>query len=535
LEQKLIIPATANANLSYLGIDQQDEALYNQEVATLIEAIIRDYEGILSQTGAVIVETGVHTGRSPNDKYLVDNQTSADAEIEWGSVNKSISPQQYEKILQKVKHYLSERKLYVQDAIAGRDQRYAKTFRIISEQAWAALFTRDLLQPTALKSNEIPDFTLLHAPKFYADPGTDGTRTGTFVIINFAEKMLLIGGTSYAGEIKKSVFTVMNRVLPDKGVFPMHCSANVGKKGDTALFFGLSGTGKTTLSSSADRSLIGDDEHGWSDDGIFNFENGCYAKTINLSRELEPLIWEASQHFGSLLENVGFDSETRQIDFNDSSKTENTRAAYPIAYLDNHVSTGIGSHPENIFFLSADAFGVLPPISLLTSEQAIFYFLLGYTAKLAGTEEGLAAEPEATFSTCFGEPFLPLSPIVYANLLLKRIKAHQPRVWLINTGWSGGPYGIGKRIQLPYSRAMIRLALENKIPKEVLRTEPVFGLKIPNSIGEVPAEILEPVNTWLDKEIFYQTAEILIAKMRKRMERFADSLDPAILQAGPPF
>lgn len=525
--------AVQKSYLSYLAFEPQKEVAYNNEIAKLIEVIIQDHEGILSQSGAVIVETGVHTGRSPNDKFLVDNQSAVDAEIAWGTVNKSISPQQYENLCNKVKDYLSERKLYVQDAVAGRDAKYAKTFRIISEQAWAALFTRDLLMPISLKVNQIPDFTLLHAPKFNADPTTDGTRTGTFVIINFAEKMVLIGGTSYAGEIKKSVFTVMNRVLPEKDVFPMHCSANVGTNGDTALFFGLSGTGKTTLSSSPDRSLIGDDEHGWSNDGIFNFENGCYAKTINLSRELEPLIWEASQRFGAVLENVGYDVETRKIDFDDNRKTENTRAAYPLAYISNHIATGIAAHPDNIFFLSADAFGVLPPLSLLTNEQAVYYFLLGYTAKLAGTEDGLSAEPQATFSTCFGEPFLPLSPIVYADLLLKRIQTHQPRVWLVNTGWSGGPYGIGQRIRLPYSRAMIRLALENKIPAEVFKIEPVFGLQIPSSLEGVPAEILEPVKTWRDKDKYYQTAAGLISKMLMRMEHFVGDLDPAIMNAGP--
>lgn len=531
----MTIPNAVSQYLSGLAIDSECEVYYNYEVAHLIEALILKNEGLLSQTGAVIVETGLHTGRAPNDKYLVDNLTTADEEIEWGAVNKSISPDQFEKIYQKVKNYLSHRELYVQDALAGRDQSYAKTFRIISEKAWASLFTRDLLLPIVLNANSAPDFTLLHAPELFADPVTDGIRTGTFIIINFRKKIILIGGTSYAGEIKKSVFTVMNRVLPEKDVFPMHCSANVGKNGDTALFFGLSGTGKTTLSSSQDRSLIGDDEHGWSNEGIFNFENGCYAKVINLNQELEPLIWEASQRFGSVLENVVIDPNTRQIDFNDFSKTENTRAAYPLAYIGNHVADGKGVHPKNIFFLSADAFGVLPPISLLTSEQAVYYFLLGYTAKLAGTEDGLANVPEATFSTCFGEPFLPLSPIVYADLLLKRIKAHQPRVWLINTGWSGGPYGVGNRIRLPYSRAMIRLALENRISPTSYRTEPVFGLKIPTSLEGVPGEILEPVNTWQDKDKYYQTAAGLITKMHKRMERFADSLDPAILQAGPPW
>ncbi len=519
--------------LSYLHMDPNKDVCYNVGRARLIEDVILKKEGVLSQTGAVIVETGKHTGRSPNDKYIVNNNKPADAEIEWGAVNKPISPELYKQILENVKHYLEGKDIYIQDAVAGRDQAYAKTFRVVSEQAWATLFTRDLLRPVKLENGETPDFTLIHVPNYCADPARDGTRSGTFIIVNFEEKMVLIGGSSYAGEVKKSVFTVMNRVLPDEDVFPMHCSANIGKHDDTALFFGLSGTGKTTLSSSPDRHLIGDDEHGWSKEGVFNFENGCYAKTINLSRDLEPMIWEASQRLGSVLENVGYNPETREIDFNDNSKTENTRAAYPLDYIKGHVVTGKGQHPRNIFFLSADAFGVLPPISRLTKEQAVYYFLLGYTAKLAGTEKELGNEPEATFSTCFGEPFLPLSPIRYADLLLKRIEEHNPGVWLINTGWSGGPFGIGRRIRLPYSRAMIRMALEAKIPADGFRIEPVFGLQIPKVVDGVPDEILEPVNTWQDKESYYRTAAGLIEKMRDRMERFASRLDPTIIQAGP--
>ncbi len=533
LERKLRTSAENKKLLSYLHMDPNKDVCYNVGRARLIEDVILKKEGVLSQTGAVIVETGKHTGRSPNDKYIVNNNKPADAEIEWGAVNKPISPELYKQILENVKHYLEGKDIYIQDAVAGRDQAYAKTFRVVSEQAWATLFTRDLLRPVKLENGETPDFTLIHVPNYYADPARDGTRSGTFIIVNFEEKMVLIGGSSYAGEVKKSVFTVMNRVLPDEDVFPMHCSANIGKHDDTALFFGLSGTGKTTLSSSPDRHLIGDDEHGWSKEGVFNFENGCYAKTINLSRDLEPMIWEASQRLGSVLENVGYNPETREIDFNDNSKTENTRAAYPLDYIKGHVVTGKGQHPRNIFFLSADAFGVLPPISRLTKEQAVYYFLLGYTAKLAGTEKELGNEPEATFSTCFGEPFLPLSPIRYADLLLKRIEEHNPGVWLINTGWSGGPFGIGRRIRLPYSRAMIRMALEAKIPADGFRIEPVFGLQIPKVVDGVPDEILEPVNTWQDKESYYRTAAGLIEKMRDRMERFASRLDPTIIQAGP--
>lgn len=518
---------------SGLSINPIDNVFHNISSAELVEKALIRGECVLSQSGAVIVETGEHTGRSPNDKFIVDNGKESDRQIAWGKINKSISPEKFDHILSKVNKYLEERVLFVQDAIAGRDESHAKHFRIISEKAWAALFVRDLLMPVTSFPDKTPDFTLLHAPDFYASPEEDGTRTGTFIIIDFDRKLIVIGGTSYAGEVKKAVFTVMNRVLPDEGVFPMHCSANIGINGDTALFFGLSGTGKTTLSSSHDRYLIGDDEHGWSETGVFNFENGCYAKTINLSQDLEPQIWEASQRFGAVLENVGFSETTRVIDFTDGSKTENTRAAYPISYIDGHVKSGMGGHPANIFFLTADAFGVMPPISSLTREQAVYYFLLGYTAKLAGTEKDLGKEPEATFSTGFGEPFLPLSPAVYAEFLLKRIDQYQPKIWLINTGWSGGPYGVGHRIRLPHSRAMIRMALEKEISKDSFQIDPLFGLNIPNAIDGVPDEILNPVNTWQDKNEYQKTAKTLIHKMHQRMMVFAGDLDAEIINSGP--
>lgn len=519
--------------LSYLNIDTKNAIHSDLNTAILVEAIIRRNEGVLSQTGAIIVETGEHTGRSPNDKYIVQNHTPDDDQIAWGTVNKAMDPASYSRILMKVKRYLGEQDLFIQDALAGRDPAYASTFRLVSECAWATLFWRNLLLPMDTSSTNKPDFTILHAPNFYADPKADGTRTGTFIIINFQERMVLIGGTSYAGEIKKSVFTVMNRILPKSNVFPMHCSANIGEAGDTSLFFGLSGTGKTTLSSSPDRYLIGDDEHGWSEHGIFNFENGCYAKTIHLSQEFEPLIWNASQRFGSVLENVGFDPISRKIDFNDGSKTENTRVAYPLEYIDHFVPEGKGGHPTNVFFLTADAFGVLPPVSLLTQEQAVYYFLLGYTAKLAGTEKGLGAEPEATFSACFGEPFLPLSPVVYAEMLLNRLKKHQPHVWLINTGWSGGSYGVGSRIRLPYSRAMVKAALENQIDESNCRVEAIFGLRIPKLIDHVPSEMLEPINTWDKPDDYLRVARNLIQKMHQRMERYAGQLPSSIIEAGP--
>lgn len=524
---------TSNDKLAHLGIKPEKKVFENLVNAELVEHAVLNHECKLSQSGAVIVETGIHTGRSPKDKFIVDYGNASDGEIAWGSVNMSISPENFDRLYDKVIHHLGKNSLYIQDVKVGNHPEYMRAIRIVTEKAWAALFARDLLIPGFPSDIVTPDFTLLHAPTLQADPKTDGTTSGTFIVLNFTKKIVLIGGTSYAGEIKKSVFSLMNRILPSENVLPMHCSANIGKEKDCALFFGLSGTGKTTLSSSPDRYLIGDDEHGWGEDGVFNFEGGCYAKTINLKQELEPLIWEASQRFGSVLENVIFDEHNRVIDFDNDSKTENTRAAYPIHYIKGHVENGRGDHPQNIFFLSADAFGVLPPISRLNNEQAVYYFLLGYTAKLAGTEKGLGKEPQATFSTCFGEPFLPLLPTVYADLLLKKILQHKPNVWLINTGWSGGPFGVGSRIKLPYSRAMIKSALKMNISDQAFHVDHLFGLSIPDHIEGVPDQILDPINTWKDKEHYDQVAATLIGKMHERMKIFADTLSPAIMNSGP--
>lgn len=524
----------SNKGFDHLGIRPKKEVFWNLTNAPLVEHAVLNHECKLSRAGAVIVETGIHTGRSPKDKFIVNNGKPEDDEIAWGEINKSISPELYEVLYQKTLEHLEKSKIYIQDVKVGNHPAYTRTIRFITEQAWAALFARDLLIPYTIDHDKTQDFTVLHAPSLMADPQTDGTVSGTFIVLNFDKNIVLIGGSSYAGEVKKSIFSVMNRILPANNVLPMHCSANVGKdKGDTALYFGLSGTGKTTLSSSPDRYLIGDDEHGWGEDGVFNFEGGCYAKTINLKQELEPLIWEASQRFGSVLENVGFDETTRQINFDDGSKTENTRAAYPLEYIKGHVENGRGGHPANIFFLSADAFGVLPPISLLNNEQSIYYFLLGYTAKLAGTEKDLGKEPEATFSTCFGEPFLPLLPTVYADLLMGKIRQYKPNVWLVNTGWSGGPYGVGARIKLPYSRALIKAALKMNVNEKNFHIDPTFGLKIPDQIEGVPDLILDPINTWNDKDSYHQIAEGLIRKMQQRMEIFADTLSQEIYNSGP--
>lgn len=493
--------------------------LVNLSTPALVEHVIQNYEGELSSTGAVLVKTGEFTGRSPGDKYIVDYGQAYDKEIEWGKVNQRISPEKFESLLKKVLIYLSDKNLFVQDVAAGADLKYQRKIRIITEYAWSALFSKNLFINTPPAITE-PDFTIIQAPGFKAEPEIDSTRTSAFIIIDFSRKIILIGNTGYAGEIKKSVFTVMNRLLPSEDVLPMHCSANIGKNEDTALFFGLSGTGKTTLSSDPDRNLIGDDEHGWSKDGIFNFEGGCYAKTINLKKELEPMIWNAVHSFGSVLENVVYDKINREIDFTDGSLTENTRGAYPLEQIENRIESGKGNHPKNIFFLSADAFGVLPPISLLNEEQAMYYFLAGYTAKLAGTERGLGNEPQATFSSCFGAPFLPLSPLVYAKMLQKRITQFQSRVWLVNTGWIGGSFGTGSRIKLPYTRAMISAALNNKIDPTQMMKDPIFDLQVPTSIPGVPSEILIQQSQWQNKKLYTETAEKLHSLFEKNINSF---------------
>jgi phosphoenolpyruvate carboxykinase (ATP) len=482
----------------------------------------------------VVVETGQHTGRSPNDKYVVRHD-SYDKEIWWGKINQPMTPENFDTLFKKILAYLQGREVFVQDLRVGAHPRHSLTLRVITEKAWQSLFARDLfirLSPSEIKEH-IPEFTLLVCPEFQADPSEDGTVSGTFIVIDFNKCLILIGGTSYAGEIKKSVFTIMNYLLPRKGILSMHCSANVGQADDTALFFGLSGTGKTTLSSDPERRLIGDDEHGWSDDAVFNCEGGCYAKTIRLRQDLEPLIWEASRRFGSVLENVVMDPLTRVLDFDDQSLTENTRAAYPIDFVPGHMEEGYGGHPENIFFLTADAFGVLPPIARLTPEQAMYYFLSGYTSKLAGTEKGLGAEPQATFSCCFGAPFLPLPPAVYARLLGEKISKHKSQVWLVNTGWTGGAYGVGERIRLPYTRAMVKAALEGWLDNISFSKDSYFGLWVPETCPGVPVEILSPENTWPDPADYHEEAGKLIGRFTKNFEQFIGDVTPEVLFAGP--
>lgn len=517
------------------GLHQLRTVYWNMVPSVLLEQALLREEGQLSESGALVVSTGKHTGRSPNDKYITNNGNLDGPSIWWGKVNQSLSAEKFTQLYQKMRAYLQGRDVFVQDMAVGAHPAYQIPIRIISERAWASLFAHNLfrrLDPHQLAEHQ-PVYTVIHCPDFVASPEEDDTRTGTFIALDFARHLVLIGGTSYAGEIKKSVFTIMNYELPRKGILSMHCSANVGTQGDVALFFGLSGTGKTTLSSDPERALIGDDEHGWADDGVFNLEGGCYAKTIHLNPNLEPLIWAAVHHYSTVLENVVYHPETRSLDFDDDRLTENTRAAYPLHFIPNNIPEGYAGHPSNIFFLTADASGVMPPIARLTLEQSLYYFLSGYTSKLAGTEKGLGSDPQATFSTCFGAPFLPLQPEIYAELLGKKITQHNVKVWLINTGWTGGPYGVGKRIRLPYTRAMIRAVLNNEFEGVPFHQEDYFGLWIPESCPEVPPDVLNPINTWHNPEAYQRQARSLIARFEENFSQFSAGVPAEVALAGP--
>jgi phosphoenolpyruvate carboxykinase (ATP) len=431
--------------------------------------------------------------------------------------------------------YLQNKEVFVQDCLCGHSEKYSLPIRVITEKAWHSLFAHNMFVRYGAKDElerHVPEFTVIHTPGFKAVPGYDGTNSEAFVIVNFAKKLVIIGGSHYAGEIKKSIFSVMNFLLPRQKVLSMHCSANMGAKGDVALFFGLSGTGKTTLSADPERRLIGDDEHGWSEEGVFNFEGGCYAKVIKLSREAEPEIYETTRRFGTILENVVFNEQTRHINLDDGSLTENTRSSYPITHLPNIVHSGTGSHPRNIFFLTADAFGVMPPISRLTPEQAMYHFISGYTAKVAGTERGIT-EPRTTFSACFGEPFLPLHPSIYAELLGAKMKKHKARVWLVNTGWTGGPYGEGHRMEIKYTRAMLKAALNGDLDNVEYENDPVFGLGMPKKCPGVPEDVLNPRKTWQNAEAYDEKAEILAGQFVKNFEKYAADTDKKITAAGP--
>lgn len=514
------------------GLTVEEHWHHNLSVPALIEAAIRRGEGVLTVDGALATTTGEFTGRSPRDRFIV-REPEVEAEVHWGPVNQPFDPERFERLCERVATYLREREAYVVDAFAGADPRYRLPVRVVCEFAWHALFARHMFirpRPSDLVGFK-PEFTVLAAPSFRADPARDGTRSETFIIISFRHRMVIIGGTEYAGEIKKSIFGVLNFLLPARGVVPMHCSANAGRDGDVALFFGLSGTGKTTLSTDPNRFLIGDDEHGWSDDGIFNFEAGSYAKTIHLSPEKEPLIYNAIR-FGTVLENVVVNPASRVPDYDDGSLTENARAAYPIEYIPAAEPSGRGGHPRTIFFLTADAFGVLPPIARLDAAQAMYHFLSGYTSKLAGTERGLGQEPAATFSTCFGEPFMPRAPHVYAQMLGERIARHGTRVYLLNTGWTGGPYGVGRRIDLDLTRAMVTAAVQGALDRVPYRRDPVFGFEVPLEVPGVPSQLLDPRQTWQDKEAYDAQLRRLAEAFARNFERFADA-PAAIREAGP--
>jgi phosphoenolpyruvate carboxykinase (ATP) len=520
------------------GLQNLKAIYWNLIPAELIEQSILRAEGQLALSGALVIETGKHTGRSPTDKFITRSSDLNEKLIWWGKINQPIEPDKFQLIYQKMKAYLQGHDVFVQDMQIGANPAFRTPIRIISDKAWASLFSYNLFRrlprlPRREIRHFVPEYTILHCPDFFTDPQEDGTRTNTVIAFDFTRRLILIGGTSYAGEIKKAVFTVMNYLLPQQNILSMHCSANIGKHADVALFFGLSGTGKTTLSSDPDRRLIGDDEHGWNDEGVFNFEGGCYAKTINLSHKLEPLIWQAVNRFGTVLENVVCDPDTRRPDFDDSRLTENTRAAYPIEFIPNYLADGHAGHPENIFFLTADAFGVMPPIARLTPEQAMYYFLSGYTSKLAGTEKGLGNEPEATFSACFGAPFLPLHPHIYADLLGEKIAKHQAKVWLINTGWTGGPYGVGNRILLSYTRAMVRAALLHQLDSINFNQDACFGLWIPETCPGVSKDILNPIQTWTDREAYLRQATTLVERFHKNFNQFADAVPAAVAEAGP--
>lgn len=526
---------SSNYDLVKHGLRNLNMVYWTLPTPALIERAVTRREGVLAHEGALVVRTGNHTGRAPNDKFIVKDEIS-EGKVWWGKINQPISQEHFERIYLRMTAYFQGRDVFVQDSLACADPAYQLPIRVVTETAWHSLFARNLFirhKPEELPGH-IPDFTIIHAPGFHAIPEVDGTNSETFIILNLKQRIVLIGGTSYAGEIKKSIFSVLNYLLPQKGVLTMHCSANVGKEnGDVALFFGLSGTGKTTLSSDPHRLLIGDDEHGWGDEGVFNFEGGCYAKVIRLRADYEPLIWQATRHFGTILENVNFDHQTRRLDYNDDSLTENTRAAYPIGFLDDIVPAGMSGHPSHVFLLTADAFGVMPPLAKLNTDQALYYFLSGYTSKLAGTEKGLGEEPQATFSTCFGAPFLPLHPTVYANLLGEKLEKHQSQVWLVNTGWTGGPFGVGERIRIPYTRAMIKAVLNGDLDTVPFRSDPFFGLEIPEMVPDVPPELLNPQSTWGDQSAYERQAIILTGRFHENFKQFSSHGSAPVMEAGP--
>ncbi|HEV8632477.1 MAG TPA: phosphoenolpyruvate carboxykinase (ATP) [Thermoanaerobaculia bacterium] len=517
------------------GLHHLRRVFWNLSPAHLYEHAISRGEGRLTSAGTLVALTGSHTGRSPNDKFLA-REPGSEHDIWWGKVNRPLDGAQVDRLHMKIGDYLAGKDVFVFQGYAGADPAHRLPVRVISEYAWHSLCAHNMClreRGGEALAAFAPGFTVIDAPGCAADPAKDGTRSGTFIVLDFGRRMVLIGGTEYAGEIKKSIFSVMNYLLPKQEVFSMHCSCNYGRdRDDVALFFGLSGTGKTTLSADPERTLIGDDEHGWGKNGVFNVEGGCYAKVIRLSAEGEPEIWAASHRFGTLLENVVLDEQTREVDFEAATLTENTRASYPLTLLDKVDLGGQAGHPKHVVFLTCDAFGVLPPIARLTPEQAMYHFLSGYTAKVAGTERGVT-EPAVTFSTCFGAPFLPLHPSVYARLLGARLQQHRAGVWLVNTGWTGGPYGTGSRIKLRYTRRMIHAAFAGELANVPTRTDAVFGLEVPTRIEGVPAELLEPRRTWADAAAYDAQAAKLAEMFVKNFAEYESQVAPGVVEAGP--
>lgn len=513
---------TRGTGLESHGIANANLIHWTAPSAVLYEQIVKRGEGLLTHLGAIAVKTGHYTGRAADEKFIVDDELSH-AHVNWGAVNKPFDPARFDALYGRMVAYMHGKDLFVQDCFAGADHMHRLPIRIITEKAWHSLFSRNMfIQATPAELEQfVFQFTIIDLPNFHSNPGQDGTNSEAFIVINFSRRLIIIGGTSYAGEIKKAVFTALNYLLPiKKHVLPMHCAANVGPQGDTALFFGLSGTGKTTLSADANRLLIGDDEHGWDDKGIFNFEGGCYAKIIRLSKEAEPEIYATTRRFGTILENVAIDTHTRRVDLNDDSFTENTRASYPLTHIPTIVKSGTSGHPAAIIMLTCDAYGVMPPIARLTREQAIYHFLSGYTARVAGTEAGVL-EPSATFSACFGGPFMPLPPTVYGELLREKIERHNVPCWLINTGWSGGPHGTGSRIRIAYSRSLVNAALDGTLAHGSFEREPFFGLEIPTACAGIPAEILNPRSTWENTTSYDETARTLISRFRDNFRQYA--------------
>jgi phosphoenolpyruvate carboxykinase (ATP) len=520
-------------HLEAIGLETEGTVFWNCPTATLYEQAVKRGEANIADSGALVATTSPHTGRSPKDKFLVREPSSQD-QVWWGSINQQISVEHFQRLHDRVQRYIRTSDLFVQDVLACADPEYQLPIRVISEFAWHSLFVRNMFLAGArdVREERGPGFTIVDLPRLVSRPDEDGTRSETFIVINLAERVVLIGGTMYAGEIKKSVFSVLNYLLPERGVLPMHCSANVGKDGQVAVFFGLSGTGKTTLSADPERMLIGDDEHGWSEHGVFNFEAGCYAKVIRLSAEAEPEIYATTRMFGTVLENVVVDPYTRGMDLEDDQLTENTRASYPLRFIPNASPTGTGGHPSNIVFLTADAYGVLPPISRLSIPQARYHFLSGYTAKVSGTENGVT-EPQPNFSTCFGAPFLPLHPSVYSRTLGERLERHKSQVWLVNTGWSGGIYGVGERMKIAHTRAMVHAALNGTLAQVPTEPDPIFGVAVPVRCPGVPTEVLQPRNTWPDAAAYDAQAKSLARMFAENFAQFADLVPLEVREAGP--